>query len=388
MNRRSRRSQKTIFSVVGMAIAIPLIAIPASASLDGNFQIRAQNTADSQFEATAGMKGVGSGNGGGGSEGGGESGDGATDTGPDYSAGLANYNCGPLGFSVTETMLETSDTNNALYSQGATSGFRSTSGIQSILSVTPEFDPVYRGFPANGAQPAYVQLNSKLATGLDQNGRQDGFEVSYTDGELLGIGPGACEIFDLRYDAADGEAYGFAQSGTRVTEKRYVLEGGKLNAVSIDFQDNETAVTRTESPVSSRAAKSDTIPSKVTVYAAGSEQKYDVTLSPATANSGYDTVRFFVNADGSGSVNYNNGRMPGSDGDAPSSLTFDSAGNFTQLADSSGNGVMNPDGSPATTVAEYNAATGKNWDGSYKKFNEADYDLAVPFQRWEAPLAQ
>lgn len=62
MNKKNRGSKRLLFSAIGVALAFPLVAVPASAAMDGgNFFVHAQNTSDDQFQANAGMKGTDSG---------------------------------------------------------------------------------------------------------------------------------------------------------------------------------------------------------------------------------------------------------------------------------------------------------------------------------------
>ena len=398
MDRTPRRQKRIILATIGAALAVPLIAVPASASLDGGgFFVHAQNIEESKFKATAGLKGTnpgggggsgggttpGDGTGGGGTTpGGGTGGDGAVPGSPeDSSKVLASYQRGPVDFKITQAMIDFSKANEALVAEGKAPR-TSPDGWQSIAY----FDgaAMRTGFPEDGSKPLVAVLAKSMATPVLSFGLTDAIQAQvvddpsyffYTDlrspesGKLLGYS------YSPPYDPASPERFSYG-------ETRWLNEEGELRAVSVARQtDGRTTVDRNTGALLNEPVSSNTKPYRLSLSKDGGVV-FELNLK--TPRDGANNIYLNEAGDGSGQFIYRNYTGMTADGQVglgvlestgqgPTSLMWDSEGRFTQLRDEDGHSLYGG----TFTVADWNELTGRNWDGGYLR--ASDFDLKSPF---------
>ena len=369
MKLHSRRS-KLILSTLGIALAAPLLAAPASAALDGgHFLIHAQNTKEPKFEAYAGLKGVGSASPGG------------VVTPPAVT--LANYSCGPLSFKITDAMAKFAQGNQDLQAAGKASEIKSNSeGWQGLFNFSAAVSPnVQPGFPTDGSKPNQVYLTSTMAV-PNRTAAVPADVVAYAKSYDT-----SCTFVDSRPTPRAGDTYGYIFSkGTlsggkdSFSESRYEQIDGSLASTKVSVQLTGWNVERYQSPTTLKPALSDTFPSTVAVNDDGSRR---ASMTFKNTVDGYNYANINRAIDGSGNISYSkwNGTV-GAYGitgvgapsrvNGPTAVAWDSSGNITSLS-SPGKSITAP-----FTATHYNEITGQNWDGSYQK--PSDLKLDTPFQ--------
>ena len=396
MDRTPRRQKRIILATIGAALAVPLIAVPASASLDGGgFFVHAQNIEESKFKATAGLKGTnpgggggsgggttpGDGTGGGGTTpgdgsggttpGGGTGGDGAVPGSPeDSSSLLVDYQKGPVSFRVTQAMVDFSNANEALVAEGKAPRTH-PDGWQSISYYDAASNTMRLGFPEDGSRPEVVNLNAGVGVLPVSLAPSSGVKLQVLDSG------GMYMYYDLRGAPKAGAmvAYNFAPSGSgapSISESRYVMEEGQLNLVNVATQTGgRISVARQKSMLDfSPPATASNLP----FYSLTGDNR--LTIRYDSIRDGYDYISLnsveilYLKYNGSDSNGY--------------ALTEQSdrkqgPGRIVDLGDGNMRFYSSADGENSyPTVAEYNAATGQNWDGSYPKFS--DFNTTPPFQ--------
>jgi len=400
LDRTPRRQKRIILATIGAALAVPLIAVPASASLDGGgFFIHAQNIEESKFKATAGLKGTnpgggggsgggttpGDGTGGGGTTpGGGTGGDGAVPGSPeDSSKVLASYQRGPVDFKITQAMIDFSKANEALVAEGKAPR-TSPDGWQSIAY----FDgaAMRTGFPDDGSKPLVTVLAKSMATPVLSFGLTDAIQAQVVDD------PSYFSYIDLR-SPESGKLLGYSYSPSYdpinepdryfYGETRWISEEGDLRAITVARQsDGRTTVDRLGGPLLNEPVSSDTKPYRLSLNKEGSGFIFELNLK--TPRYGANNIYLNMPGDGSGQFMYRNytgmtsdGQMGlgsfESTGQGPTRLMWDSEGRFVQLSDENGFSLYNG----VFTASDWNELTGKSWDGSYLK--ASDFDLKPPF---------
>ena len=358
MPKTTRQSKRIFLSILGTAIAVPLVAIPASAALDGNFLIHAQNTEDRQYEATAGMR-----NGAAADPG----------TGPveeaENSTVLASYKCGPMSFDVTQGMVDFTKANQELLAAGKPAKTHA-GGWQSLSYTASNGGPAILGFPDDKSKTIYAKLSPTM-TAPEGDGSNGVTAVAMERG-----GSSGCDILDARTAPQAGAQFRYSNNGTTVKDGRYLAEDGKLVAgVAQSYYGSDSGFYRYASAGSTNPFVSATKP--YYVVDRGSQSQIDVKM-PTTVD-GYNTVSLVKYSDGSTQYSYklnnNSARANG-----PSYLKRD-AGNQITMAQGytvSGQYIsLNQTGNPYS-VADWNAASGHTWNGA-----EADlsgFDTAVPFK--------
>jgi len=352
-----RRSRKILFSTLGVALALPLIAVPASAALDGGgFFVRAQNSAEPEkYSSVAGQRGTGS-------SGGGVEAPGEVDT----SEIFANYSCGPLKVDVTQAMLDLTRANLEAQAQGRTADIKTHADGWQLMSYYDESDySMKAGFPEDGSRPGLVQFGG-MTVG-------EAFQVDDSSKLFAMDMYGGCNITDLRGTPRDGGVYSYSTSSYSTSETRYEKDGERLNLVTSSVMSDGEKSIRRFVPKSTYFAQSESKPYSVLLFPDGAKQ---AAIYYSEVRDGYNSVNASTRADGSGSVVYLSL-------DGKSSVPEDatrSQGPFRVLWDSQGNmtTAIASDGRGGSTVAEYNAATGQSWDGSYLKYS--DLDTSIPFE--------
>jgi len=369
--RALRTRTKIIASTLGVAaLGAALLAPSASASVsDGKFLVHAWNTETPKIEAYAGIKGVGSASPGG------------VVTPPAVT--LANYNCGPLSFKITDAMVKFAQDNQDLQVAGKASEIKSNSeGWQGLFNFSSTVSPnVQPGFPTDGSKPNQVYLTSTMAV-PDRTSAVPAGVVAYAKSYDTN-----CTFVDSRPTPRAGDTYSYTfskgtGSGGRdaFSEGRYEQIDGSLASTKVELQNSGWSVNRYQSPTTLKPALSDNFPSTLAVNSDGSRQG---AMTFKNTVDGYNYATFTSRADGSGTLSYAkwNGTMgtygmtgigAPSRANGPTAIAWDSSGNITSLS-SPGNTITAP-----FTAAHYNEITGQNWDGSYQK--PSDLKLDTPFQ--------
>ena len=347
---------KLIFSVLGMALAVPLIAVPASAANESNgggLLVKAEDTVREEINATVGTDGqIVSGTGNGAIPG--------VEL-PPTPALLASYRCGPLSFDVTQALVDFSRANDVLQTQGKAAKVQDSwshmwsygsagfgSGFQGTAEALPFIFRLNTGYTPAGSFP---DESSKVFS-ASQNAS-------------------TCSIEDFRQSPRDGLTVAYVKnSSSTYSEGRYLSEDGKLVYVESRVMNSEPDMARLVSP-GGAYAKSDTRASTVNIKANGAKI---ITVDFTRTVDGYNQVEIVQKADGTGTVIYS---LRGADGVpvradrklAPSYINFDGQGKIVSTVTKSG--IVD------RTAAEYNSRTGNSWDGSFSKMS--DFDSKLPF---------
>jgi hypothetical protein len=345
-------------SALGLILAVPLAALPASASLPGGgFFVKAQNKSTAGVQAIAGMgtKIVSD-------PSGGNTGD---------SRVFASYRCGALSFEVTKEMVDFSKANELLVAQGKWDQLKYHSGGWAVIShYDASAGRMRLGFPADGSKPRIVHLSTTadIPNVVDNPDDTRNTKLMFIDD------PEYCSALDLREIPKANAIFYTIQDKTAKEEVRYIEEEGDLRAISSKvFNDGGKEVYRKSSPSSSNPAASLVKPYFLGVYSDG---KLLNVLFPTTVD-GYNMVKLEIYPDGSSTLIYqllnnfetlvptNAKRAQG-----PVGITFDSAGKVTGLYDA--NGKLQ-----GATKESYNTGTGQNWNGLYSK--PSDFHQTIPF---------
>lgn len=393
MARKSTRTGRITLCALGLAATIPLLAVTAAsggATSSGAFFVEARNFAEPQIYDIAGLAGApksapspGSGTTISPAPSGGSS------TVPDPGAvTVADYSCGPLSFKLTQAMVDFARANQDQQAAGNTAGLQTSSdGWQGLYSLNPADKKLYPGLLASGAKSPQTflttgmtsPLNSALDTERPQNVK---VRATFYDSK--------CDILDLRKAPAVGQTYSYGsnEGSERVYEGRYLQEEGKLTAIRVSKdRDGEVTVDRRPGAVSYQPNLSTRYPFILTKHADGSML---IKAVLPTTTDGYNYAEIIQNTDGSGSLEYSYyggtaaeyslSLMPPDRRTGPDSLSWNAQGELTALAGGTGARsktiYLNERGTPYT-VADYNAATGQGWNGSYLK--PSDFDTSTPF---------
>jgi len=341
-----------------MAVAIPLLAVSASAGPGGggNFLVRSVSE-DAQFTATAGIgAGVPAPSGSEGELPGGE-----VSPAPGSKI-FANYKCGPLSLEVDQKMVDFSSANDALQAQGK------PAEVQDGWSHMWSYGSTGLGPGFHGTAEA-LPVIFRLSTGYADSST---FPDESTKVFNASQNATTCGIEDFRQAPRDGLTVTYSKSSsTNYSEGRYISEDGKLVYVESRMMNGEPDIARLVSP-GGAYAKSDTRASTVNIKANGAKI---ITVDFTKTVDGYNQVEIIQNADGTGTTIYS---LRGADGApvradrklAPSYINFDSQGKIVSTVTKSG--VVD------RSAAEYNSRTGNSWDGSFAKM--ADFDTKLPFE--------
>lgn len=293
-----------------------------------------------------------------------------------------------MGLSITDSQTKLSQANTDLQTAGRSSEITADGdGTQSVWSYSAAQAKLVQGLPTDGSTPSQVYLASDMVAPSSSSSYFANAKA-YAKSSAT-----SCVVMDTRATPVANAPYYYyyskaasASSKDSMTEGRYLSEGGKLVAAMSSTQNYGWYFTRTESGTSPKPVLSSRYPNSLSVYADGS--KKIMTIALPTKTDGYNWLNLTQNGDGSGSVTYvswngtmsvygspsglgNPGRTQG-----PSAVSWNAAGEITSLDSGSGQ-YFGARGTPYT-VAEYNAATGQNWDGKY--FTGADFDLSLPYQ--------
>jgi len=345
-----------------MAIAIPLVAVPASAALDGgSFFVHAENVESPEFKATAGIGGTAQEG-----EAPGEENPGGGDEFPGLAV-VANFDCVSLSLRITQDMVDFSKANEERVAAGE-QALTHAEGWQSIRSMNTDGQDM-AGLPEDGSTPYAVILSSQMAESFDPNSPS-----TLVSGTNLN---GQCSLTDFRDAPAANNVYKYTNDGPNgYTESRYIEEEGKLSAITVQARsDGALGVDRQTSPQNTTPYQSNTLPQRFTL---GQDGYTYLRMHFVDARDGYQRITLEERADGSGSVTFYNSDFSVADrAQAPSYIAWDTEGRFTEFQDSNQVSVMGDEVGPFT-AADYNAKTGKNWDGAVPK--SSDFDLTVPFR--------
>ena len=345
-----------------MAIAIPLVAVPASAALDGgSFLVKAENVESPEFKATAGIGGTAQEG-----EAPGEENPGGGDEFPGLAV-VANFDCVSLSLRITQDMVDFSKANEERVAAGE-QALTHAEGWQSIRSSNTDGESI-AGLPADGSMPYAVILSSQMVDSFDPNS-----PTTLTYGTNLN---GQCTLTDFREPAAHWGVYKYSNDGpSGYSESRYIDEDGQLSAVNSQIRsDGALAIDRMTSPKGGTPYRSDSRPQNLVLSQDGSTY---LKMYLTGTRDGYARIIIAENADGSGSVTYRtDSNVFAERAQGPSYIAWDSEGRFTEFQDRNQVSVMGDEVGPFT-AADYNAKTGKNWDGAVPK--SSDFDLTVPFR--------
>lgn len=373
MARKSARSSRLAIPALCVGLALALLAVPASAGLDGGrFFVHAYDSGDPQITATVGMADTDAG---------------SPDPGDEEDAVLASYSCGPMKLNITQSMVDFSKANEALIQEGRSSELKThADGWQVLYTSNSSPAETKRGFPEDGTKPGFV-----FAAGPDLTPQSTKAGAVDTATQ--------CTVLDTRADPQAGHRFSYSWSPSDdparddfYDEGRYVLQEGELVAVLVTNEDNGfRSIIRTEIG-STREAKSDRFPSFLMIWPPDGIKDAPVAL-PAesinvvlpTAVDGYNRIEIKRAADGSGSTTYFSGESSTDRDfarrkDGPVEVFWNSEGQLASLSYFDSEGVrrwLNTRPTPYT-VAEYNEISGQEWNGEFHQFD--DFDLSFPFE--------
>ena len=360
VKRPASRRQLLTVSALGLALIVPLTALPASASLPGGgFFVKAQDRKTAGINATAGLgtnlvstPGAGGGSG--------------------SSQVFASYRCGALSFEVTKEMVDFSKANELLAAEGKWDQLKYHSGGWVVIShYDAASNRMKLGFPADGSRPQIVHLGDTTDI---PNVVANPDDTRHTKLMFMDK-PEYCSALDLRQPPVANAVFYTIQNSTSKEEVRYIEEDGDLKPISSKtISDGGRAVFRKTSPSSSLPAASTFRPYALSVAPDGA--KTAQILFPTTVD-GYNYAIYENSADGSGRLRY--GKLSNFEtlvpvlADrklGPAVISWDKTGKITELYSSDYT-------YGGTTAASYNAATGQSWDGNYQKFSTVD--VRIPF---------
>ena len=295
----------------------------------------------------------------------------------DSSAVLATYSCGPMEFAVTQSIVDFSKANEALQAQGKMDQAKPhpQGGWKAISSLV--YGGVKLGFPTDGSKPRYVYL---AGTRSPAQGTTPADTVVYVSNAVDSQG---CDLLDTRQAPRDGGILRYKGSSGTAIESRYVLESGKLVVVeSAKSYGVNSTINRKASPLSTEIYKSTRYPYQLQKNGSGPANA-SIAL-PATTD-GFNQITFSANADGSGSATYyliKDGQTytsPSTRRAGPTQVVWNTNREIVSLRGltATGSTVVLAKRATPYTVAEYNAATGQNWNGYFE--SAADFDLSIPF---------
>lgn len=357
MNTRNRRGSKLALSILGLAAAVPLLAVSASAGLEGgNFLIRATNADNTS--GFAGIGGVGTPGNPGGNPGGPGEGEGPG-TGPTEPEAvvLATYSCGPASIEITDRMVELSKSNEALFAAGKADETVAHADGWKVISGTAS--GAFQSFPTEGTMPTQMRLAATTT----------GASLAYYSPSGAG-----CALSDNRAPAVN-KTY-FYSSAYGISEGRWLMEDGKLSKVQATRQSSGLITI-------SRPAPSNRYPTSINPT--GSHQ-LNFTITMPTAVDGADELKVVRTEDDGmiyhyGKIEDVNWAPAAQRTNAPNYVDVRSNGLIWSIGwkDANGNpqSTMPTGATYAAQVADYNAKSGHNWDGKLPQLT--DFDLSIPF---------
>lgn len=346
-----------------------MLILPASGSTsDGKFQIHAWNTQEPTIEAYAGLKGLSE------SPATGENGETGTE--------VVTLKNGPLSIRITEEMIAFSEANFKAKAEGRTGDIKTDpDGWQTIWSYDPATGKMIPGFADTSTMMMALAAGTDEPTTLQMVSMDKYVRASY-------IKPmdNFVYIVDNRAGAKDGAVFSYQQQpGGYYRETRHMEEDGKLIVVSVSRQsDGRMMVDRSNDVTDIYSfTASPNKPYQIDLYPDGRRSLWN--LLPGYQDD-YNRVNIYDNDDGTFTVYYTNflGEKDGQQNTeypkrkhGPIQFTVLGNGEFSRISymDAGGNVQFIEE---AVTVAEYNAITGQDWDGSYHKFS--DFDMSFPFQ--------
>lgn len=386
MTNHPRRPKKLILSIIGTAVAIPLIAAPASAALSGDsFSIRAHSTDGGSYTGTAGLATSKTATPGTGTPSTGTPGTGTPSTGTpggtvtppapvEDPTVLATIKSGPLTFDVTQGMVDFSKANEALVAEGKEPKSHPDGGWKALSYYSNSERRSVLGYPTDGTTPQYVYLGG-MPTAANSGAPA---QVVFTEKSASGT-----EIVDTRKAPVAGATYAYRSDQSSYYEGRYIETEGKLVATSVRNQSGNIFVNRYMRAGTSSNYVSERVPFSTSVTPAGFETSR--VLKPTTVD-GSNQLYFTKQPGGAMNTTYElaapigNSSVNAVRSSGPTSIDLKIDGTLNYLRDRTADGqfvttyVSTTD---AKLIADHNAATGKNWDGSFEKM--ADYDRTIPF---------
>lgn len=341
-----------------VALSLP----SASAALtDGKFLVHAQNTEDPTIEATAGLGGLKNGGGSADPENGGDV------------PGAVSYEAGDMKLTITPAMLAFSEANRKAFDEGRTGDIKTDpDGWQTIWYIDPSDQSVHPGvsekdgmitFLSGKSQPFNMDEFYTLANRNAGDGVAFYAQSKATD---------TIQAMDKRGTPKEGATYIYMKIGNQASSLgRYMMSEGKLIGVYVVEQPGMLQVQR-ESAKLGETYSSERFPSLMSYDDSGNLDNISVKYSDKSR--GYSRLSIYNRPDqGEGGVVVQfDDRTPGT-GPKVVVLNGDKMVSFEyQNADGS-SGTLS-----ASSAAEYNAATGQNWDGKLAKFS--DFDTSIPFR--------
>lgn len=336
--------------------ALALTSASAASLADGKFLIHAQNDAEPEINAIAGSQGTTSGNPGGP----------GTETPSDFTP--VSYSCGPMTFTVTTDMYEFSKKNQELRAAGRESEIvNDPSGWNTIYTFN---GALTEGFPADGSKPPVVLLNTAPDLNLDA------MPAYY-------INMGDCSIKDVR-DPQPGKRAIYELNSTGVVDARFESVSGKtvLSKIALN-NDGSSTFERSSGLVIDENNRHVSTSYPYSIFTTADGFKVARLRLPAIVNN-YNEVAVGLGPEGNGYAFYYHIMGPvqsenAQRTDGPIQVEWNSSGEFTRFYYLNSEGVEAeiPDRGTPYTVAEYNAITGQNWDGSH--YEMSDLNTELPF---------
>lgn len=340
---------------------------------------------------TGGSTGGGSGSGTGtGSDGTGGNGDGAQGTsGPgstsDTSAVVGTYTAGPISLRVTQAMVDFSKANVQAQEEGRTDDIKTTPNGWKTVWFSDGNDN-YSQTPSSITADTTVYLTKNLSAPTNW--------WDPTPGDMANSDTIA--FYDKRGSSVEGGSKLIAQNagnsfyykraggsgGSTLKEGRYISEGGSTIAAWVENNGSGYNVTRTVSASNLMAPRSDTKPYRID-FQNGVATEAEMFLK--TETDGYDIIKTQNGYARYGKANGNLGGDKSPDFDNPlrknGPFSISGSGNsFDQLGymDADGNSQFLGDGETRYSAADFNRASGLNWDGKFPK--PSDFDTSKPFE--------
>lgn len=367
MNRNQRRS-KLAFVLLGTGLVVTLAGAPASAALsNGAFFVHAQNSEDPSIQALAGLGGLAEA---GGSPGG-NPGDGSGSP-VDTSPSSLRISAGPLNLNITEDMLALSEANRKAQKEGRFDDIRThAEGWQTIWWIDPSDQSIHPGITDKNGAIIFLSSSSEDATlgdlynlALNSPGRALAFYVEDKSQDIV-------QAIDRRNTPKEGDSYIYNKIDSRSeSEGRYMMSEGKLIGVYVIDNSGLIQLQREPAKLGDPKYTSNRFPYLVNLTATGEVQSISVRF-PDKSN-GYSSIDISDRPDlgeGMSTIQYND-RTPGS---SPYVVTLKD-GQLVQAyyEDETGGHTIQ-----VSSAADYNAATGSNWNGKLYKFS--DFDTSIPF---------
>lgn len=364
--RKSSKTKKSLASAGLVALVGGALLIPSASAgrEDGRFFIHAWNTDDPQFRATAGLQGLGVGDGGAGE----------VPSDEDTSAVLADFSCGPFDLKLTQAMVDLSEKNSK--SEGAPQ--KHQQGWTSIYHLDLSTYSSYLSGPGSLDEPTiYLNFNN-APRDFDPYNPSPDFASTFTARKT----PEGCDLSKDSLSTRTDQSYGYAISKS-LGQKSYT-ETRNMGSKTVNL-------TRFFDGTSGKFLKTDVIYSAndFSVPLVSETEPYSFVISPEStslqlrlpsAKDGYDGVSILEASDRT-LIDYKLGYRDADRAHGPTSLQLDSTGKIVSISYmKNGSRVTITDwlGSTPITRESFNSASGKDWDGSYPR--SKDYNLSLPFE--------